>query len=159
MEQYNSGEDAFNSLNIGIRFEKVHVKRVLRKIADILKIPKDEYEDFKAMDALAFKLHNNTRGFKFLDKSLKIGMTSNRSVVFFADVYDDNNMMRDVRKKIVDIGNNIGIDIEMFEKSYGGPLLGDQKENAFIIPENTKYYNSGYRRLYRGHLFGLIVHS
>ena len=148
-----TAEDAFNSLNIGTRFNKVTCKNALKKIADIRNIDKNEYIDFRGFEELAFKLHNNTRGFKFVDKMLRIAMTYDGKVVMFADTYDDLQYLRDVRKKIVDIGNNIGIDIEMFEKSYGSLEF----QNGWVPPKNTNYYFSGYKQFYRGNLVGLII--
>ena len=69
----------------------------------------------------------------------------------FADVADD--LYKEVREDIVNKAKNNNINIEMFEKSYGRLEF----QNGLVPPKNTKYYVSGYDRLYRGKLIGLII--
>ena len=150
MEQYNSAEEAFNSLNIGIRFGKIPCRHALKKIIEMLDIEIDIRNP--SLSDLKMIFENNDR-LKFVDKGLRIGMTITGDIVIFADVYD--NYRRLVGENIVNIANNNNINIEMFEKSYGRLEF----ENSFRPPNDTKYYYSGYSQFYRGKLVGLIVHS
>ena len=156
MGKYNTAEDAFNSLNIGTRFNKVTCKNALKKIADIRNIDYNEYRDFRGFEELAFKLHNNTRGFKFVNKALRIGMTPKGSVVLCADTRERKSSIdfyKEVRQDIVNKANNNNINIEMFEKSYGSLEF----QNGWVPPKNTNYHFSGYEQFYRGNIVGLII--
>ncbi len=152
MEQYNSAEEAFNSLNIGIRFEKIPCRHALKKIFEILDIEINIRNP--SLSDLVLKLCNSRR-WRMGGKSLKIGMTINGDIIILSDVYDYLPQHKEVCENIVNIANNNNINIEMFEKSYGRLEV----QNSFYPPANTKWYCEGYSKFYRGILVGLIIHS
>ena len=147
-ENYNTAEDAFNSLNIGTRFEKVPCRQALKKIFEILDI-KINIRNPSLSDLVSY--YTSERRINFVDKTLRIGMTPNGSVVLFADVYGDHYSER--IKNIVNIAKNNNINIEKFHKKYAKLRF----QNGWVPPEDTKYHWSGYSKFYRGNLVGLIV--
>ena len=144
MENYNTAEDAFNSLNIGIRFNKVHCRKALQKIVNAhiypKRIPRPSLYDMT---------YHFDHKLKFVDKSIRLGMTVDGKVVMFADVYGDHYD----DGMIENIANNNNINIEKFHKKYGRLEF----QNGWVPPKNTKYEFSGYKQFYRGNLVGFII--
>jgi len=146
MEKYNTAEDAFNSLNIGTRFNKVDCRKALQKIVNAHIYPKRIPRP--SLDEMTYHFDHKL---KFVNKSIRLGMTVDGNVVMFADVYGD--YYNEGWKRIENIAKNNNINIEKFHKSYGSLEF----ENGWKPPENTKYEYSGYSKFYRGNLVGFII--
>ena len=148
-EHYNTAEEAFNSLNIGEKFDKRHTARRCKAVEKALNDGRwTKYATARDYSTI-FRSHPNDLGF---NKSIKIGQVNGSdNIVLFSDQYHC------IESTIVSVHQELdakGIIIQPFVKGYEKPIDFDK---WWIDLNKTKMHCDGYQYLYRGMLVGFVI--
>jgi len=148
---YNTAQDAFNSLKIGTIFNKNICNLSIKKVAEACDVsPTPPQWSGHEFDYHCRLFYTETK-LRFAYKKINIGTTTQGQVVIFSDCrqgdWNDN-----VIKNLLNLTTVNNINIESFIKPYSEISCADGWE-----PQNTKYYSGGYNRFYRGNLVGIII--
>lgn len=150
-ESYETAEKAFNSLNIGQKFDKRHAARRCKAIEKALK--NGSWTKYATAKDYSTIFINN--GFNFgLKKSIKIGQVNDSNdILLFSDQY--HFYESELSKLQENLAAN-GITIYPFVKTYNVRERMNP-EKWWIDLKKIKMHCDGYKYLYRGMLVGFII--
>jgi len=155
IEDFDSAENAFKSLNIGSAFDKRHAARRCKEVEKLI----NHGAWSKSATALDYctifrnSPHNCSLPFV---KSLKMGQVNGtQTVALFSDEYGHRNEADE--KLMIDLKSTCaagGISIVPFIKRYTPNYTDD---DFTIDTKKVKMICTGYKNLYRGNLCGFYI--
>lgn len=147
IEEYNSAEEAFLSLNIGKKLNKRHATRRCKALEKALNNNHWTKYAVVADYPVIFQGHPFWSLLRF-NKSIKIGQVNDSDdILLFGDQYNCPDMMQLKATLFLK-----GIIIEPFIKKYTKPLT-----KSYFSLSCEKMICDGYNFLYRGNLYGFVI--
>ena len=150
-EHYDTAEQAFNSLNIGQKFDKRHTARICKAVEKALLNGRWTKYATARDYATIFRNHPFNLGLK---KSIKIAQVNNSNdIILFSDQY---HFYESELTKLQEGLAAAGITIQLFVKTYTTDRMNDEE---WCIPKKNKMHCEGYNYLSRGMLVGFVIRS
>jgi hypothetical protein len=152
LQQYDSAQTAFESLDIGNKLSRRLVTRKCKEVAKALGIDVSARKIGTSASDVLFQLFNDNNFLRHLfNKTIRAGqLNHSESIIIFSDVYHTNpNHLR----AVIEQCSNAGVHVTSFEKRF--PCI--YEKGGFTPPTNVKYMYTGYSYIYRGILSGIII--
>lgn len=141
-QDFKSAQQAFASLGISRTLNMPLVRQVCHALAD----------DFVygTIDNVVFEVFKRRCGYVFT-KGVRVAQeSSSGNILVFSDVYDD---CHNDRTTFIDQCVAVGFQVTPFIKTY--PSV--QYRSGYNPPKKVDMLCTGYRKLYRGTLFGVVL--